>query len=184
MYPTDTVYGIGADPYNETALLRVQRAKHRLESKPLLLITYSVESVRSIVENIPPAAIPLIKEFWPGPLTLILPARPGMSTLITQNSGTVGVRIPANALSLRLTELYGGPIISTSANITGEPTPASLDEIVRTLGDGVDLYLDAGLLPLSGPSTLIDMTVTPPRILRGGAVTRNQLRTVLPEIQD
>ena len=183
VYPTDTLYGIGADPFNERALARLQSAKRRAEQKPILLITHSPDAASEVVESFSTAALVLAGEFWPGPLTLVLPARAGLARAITQDSGTVGLRIPANKTSLLLAELFGKPITSTSANLTGESTPGSVDAIEEMLGDAIDLYLDAGPLPPSRPSTIVDVTVRPPRILREGALTRDQLLSVLPDIR-
>jgi L-threonylcarbamoyladenylate synthase len=182
VYPTDTIYGIGADPGNESALRRVQQVKRRLDPKPLLLIASSLSDAGSIVRNFPPAAERLAKEFWPGPLTLVLPALPGVSQVLTQGTGTVGLRIPSSGFCLRLCALFGGPITSTSANISGEPTPATVGEMEIIFGDDIELYLDAGVLPSSPPSTLVDVSQSNVVLLREGAITRKRLNHIFPEM--
>ncbi len=183
VYPTDTLYGIGVDPFNEAALARIQSAKHRLEQKPILLITHSMDAATTVVDHFPAAALTLAEEFWPGPLTLVLPARAGLPAMVTQNSGTVGVRLPSSRLCLLLAELFGGPMTSTSANISGQSTPGTIDEIEAMLGDSIDLYLDAGPLAQGKPSTVVDATTDPPRILREGVLTRGQLTAVISDIR-
>ena len=182
IYPTDTLYGIGVDPGNEAALQRVQRIKRRFEPKPLLLIASSLSSAETVVRNFPPAALRLAKEFWPGPLTMILPAIPTLSSFVTQGTGTVGLRIPSSTFCLQLTEHFDGPITSTSANISGERTPDTIDEIESIFGDDVDLYLDAGPLPTSPPSTIVDVSGDFPRLVRQGVISQERLHQVLPEI--
>ncbi len=183
VYPTDTVYGIGVDPLNAEALERLRAAKHRLEQKPILLIAHSIDAASTAVDRFTAAALTLANAFWPGPLTLILPARSSLPVQVTQNSGTVGVRIPSSPTCLLLAELFGGPVTSTSANVAGEPTPGTVDEIETMLGESIDLYLDAGPLANRKPSTIVDMTIDPPRILRDGAVSRELLTAVNPDIR-
>ncbi len=183
VYPTDTIYGIGADPHQPAALERLQSAKQRLEQKPILLIAHSIDAARTVVDHFPPTAMTLAGALWPGPLTLVLPARAALSPMITQNSGTVGVRLPSHAFCARLAECFGRPFTSTSANISGLPTPDTVDAIEAMLGDSIDFYLDAGRLPASKPSTVVDVTTDPPRILREGAVSRGQLLALVPELR-
>ena len=182
VYPTDTIYGLGADPFNAESVARLQGAKQRFERKPILLIANSIDTVRSVVKSLSRDALQLAEKFWPGPLTLVLPARENVPMEITQGSGTVGVRIPSNPFCLRLTELFGGPITSTSANITGQSTPEEVDGIVRMLGDSVDMYLDAGRMESTTPSTIVDLSTSPPRVLRQGVIAIAQVREFIPTI--
>lgn len=182
VYPTDTIYGLGADPFNAGAVSRLQAVKQRFEAKPILLIAHSLDSVRTVVRTLSLEALQLAEQFWPGPLTLVLPARDDVPEAITQGSGTVGVRIPSNTLCLRLTELFGGPITSTSANITGQPTPPDVGGIIAMLGEAVNLYVDAGPVESVKPSTIVDLAQDPPRILREGAISCASVRAILPSI--
>lgn len=182
VYPTDTIYGLGADPFNPEAVARLQRAKQRFERKPILLIAHSIDAVRTVVKGLSRDALQLAEKFWPGPLTMVLPARENVPMEITQGSGTIGVRIPSNPFCLRLTEIYGGPITSTSANITGRPTPEEVDGIVRMLGESVELYLDAGRVASTTPSTIVDLSTVPPRVLRQGVIAVTQVQEFIPTI--
>ncbi len=183
VYPTETVYGIGADPFDEEALTRLQQAKRRAEPKPVLLIAASLTDAEPFIASMPPQAALLAEAFWPGPLTLLFAARETVSRHLTQGTGRIGVRIPSSTLCRSLAALFGRPITSTSANRTGEPTPADIAGIEAVLAPSIALYLDAGALPPSKPSTIVDLAVTPCRLMREGAVPIERIRSVIPEVK-
>ena len=177
-FPTDTAYGLGADPFNESAVRRIFEIKGRSETKPILLIANSVAMAGS-VGHLSESALALAERFWPGPLTLIVPARDTVPSLVTAGSGTVGVRLPAADFARRLMDALGKPITATSANRSGMPSTATAAEVRDQLGDSIDMLIDGGELPDRGGSTLLDMTVTPARILREGPIRAAQLSDVL-----
>lgn len=182
VYPTETLYGIGADPRSDDALMRLQKAKRRVDPKPILLVAPSLDAALPLIAAVTEEAGLLARAFWPGPLTLLFAAGTAASRHLTMGTGRVGVRVPSSDLCLKLASLFGFPITSTSANRTGEPTPADIDGIEAMLAPRVDLYLDGGALPPSRPSTVVDVGVVPPRLVREGAVSLARLRSVIPTI--
>jgi L-threonylcarbamoyladenylate synthase len=183
VYPTDTLYGIGADALNAVAVERVRRVKQRTTAKPILILVPDQGSVELLVAEIPAPARRLMDAFWPGPMTLVFRALPGLPGALTQGGSTIGVRVPSSSLCLRLLRLAGSPMTSTSANLAGEPSRGTIAEIRESLGATVDLYLDAG--PLTGvlPSTVIDVTAETPRLIREGAIAAEDLRAIVPSIE-
>jgi L-threonylcarbamoyladenylate synthase len=182
VYPTETLYGIGADASDPAAIRKVHEAKGRTERKPILVIVDSVEMMLPYVETVSLAARILMEKLWPGPLTLVFKASGLVSSELVQNTGTIGIRIPSSRLCLRLLAHLRVPLTSTSANSSGEKPLRTIKKIQGRL-TGIDLYLDAGELPESQPSTIVDVSGDIPRVLRGGAVTTESIKQVLLEIQ-
>lgn len=182
VYPTETLYGIGCSAMHRRALQRVQNLKKRAEPKPILVLVRSSEDVRQLVREIPESAGVLMKAFWPGPLTIVFPASPSVPRELTQGKGTIGIRIPSCAVCLRLLEFAGVPITSTSANLSGDSPLDTIEAMRSVLTPGIDLYLDAGTLPPSKPSTVVDVTGPSPRLLREGAIAADALQAYLPAI--
>lgn len=180
VYPTETLYGIGANALHPKALRRVRKIKRRTDPKPILVIVPDVAAAEPLIQGPDAASRTLMETFWPGPLTLVLRSSPLVPQELTLGAGTIGIRVPASTLCLRLLRMCECPITSTSANLTGQPALKTIPEIQLALAPGVDLYLDAGELPQSDPSTVVDMTVSPPRVLRRGAVPFERLREVIP----
>lgn len=177
-FPTDTAYGLGADPFNESAVRRIFEIKGRPEAKPILLIASSLE-MAGRVAHLSDTALALAERFWPGPLTIIVPARDTVPSLVTGRSGTIGVRLPDADFARRLMDAWGQPITATSANRSGMPSTVTAAEVREQLGDSIDMLIDGGELPDRGGSTLLDLTVTPARILREGPIRAAQLSDVL-----
>jgi len=175
IYPTDTIYGIGVDACNPEAVERVFQVKQRDPAKPLLVLVNSVEMAAQIAASIPPAALPLIEKFWPGPLTIIFKAGPAWTSKLTAGGGTIGIRYPRHEFCLKILELCRRPITSTSANISGEKEPRTVRDVVESFESKVDLIVDAGDLPSEKPSTIVDMTGSAPRLVREGALRREAL---------
>jgi L-threonylcarbamoyladenylate synthase len=167
IYPTDTLYAIGGRALEPEVGRKVRMAKGR-EARPLPLVAADVDQVGSLAAVLPPDALRLADRFWPGPLTLILPARPEVPDEVTAGTGTVAVRVPALALARRLCARVG-PLISTSANLSGAKSPVTCDEAVAGVGHAAALALDAGP-GLSLASTIVDLTGHPARLVRSGAV--------------
>ncbi len=182
VYPTETLYGIGANAWDGAAIAKVRALKQRMEHKPILVVAHSDEQIRSLVGEPGDVGTRLMAAFWPGPLTLVFKASKQVPDLLSRGLGTIGVRIPSSPVCLRLLELCGCPLTSTSANLTGTPPKYAVDDIRRELPRGVDLYLDGGPLPPSLPSTVVDLSVSPPHVVREGAVSRERLRAVVPAL--
>jgi L-threonylcarbamoyladenylate synthase len=169
-FPTETFYGLGASALDADAVGRVFRAKARPPDKPLLVLVDSVEMAARVAAEVPAAARALIARHWPGPLTLILPARDDVPAALTAGTGTVGVRVPGHAVARGLARAAGVPVTAPSANVHGAPSPRHAREVVEALGARVDLVLDAGPTAGGAPSTVLDVTRRPWRVVRAGAV--------------
>lgn len=170
VYPTDTFYGLGADPRNRRAVSRVFEIKGRGSDQPILLLLRDRTDVTAWTSAVTPAAERLMDRFWPGPLTLVFTARPDIFPELTGRTGTIGLRVPGNELTRALLGRAGNALTGTSANRSGSPSPRTLDEVMRELGDRIDLVIDGGVLAADRPSTVVDVTAEPPRIIRMGAV--------------
>jgi L-threonylcarbamoyladenylate synthase len=168
-YPTETFYGLGALARDARALARLAEAKLRPEGKPLPLLAGDRAQVDEVAE-LGPLALRLAAGFWPGPLTLVVPARPGLDDAVTAGSGTVGVRIPGSAVARALALAAGGAIVSTSANLSGEPPPADARALSPALLARIDHVLDAGPSPGGLPSTVVLVAGGELRLVRAGAV--------------
>lgn len=177
-FPTDTAYGLGADPFNEEAVRRIFEIKGRPEGKPILLLVDSI-SMASRVCQMSDSAHALAERFWPGPLTMILPARENVPSAVTAGTGNVGVRWPASDFALRLVGALGQPITATSANRSGIPSSVTAVEVCEQFGDSLKFVIDGGKLPARGGSTLLDLTEIPPRVLREGPIPESELSSVL-----
>jgi L-threonylcarbamoyladenylate synthase len=182
VYPTETLYGIGADAFDGEAVRRVQAVKQREEKKPVLVIIDTEDRLMQLTSEVSEVAGTLIRKFWPGPLTLVFAALPTIPAEITQGTNAIGVRLPSSALCRELVRSAGRPITSTSANLSGQPTPRTVREMQSMLREGVDLFLDAGELPESKPSTVVDVSTNLPRLLRKGAIPTERLVQVVPNL--
>ena len=179
-FPTDTVYGLGADARNETAIQRVFDIKGRPSDAPLPLLLSDISQVPSVARDLVSAARDLAERFWPGALTLVVPAIPPFSAALVQD-GFVGLRIPNDPFCLRLIERFGGPITGTSANLTGATPCMTGDDVRKQLGKKVDYILDAGRAGGGLPSTVVKVTEEGIIILREGAIPGNVIQAALDE---
>jgi L-threonylcarbamoyladenylate synthase len=168
-YPTDTFYGLAVDPRSPEAVSRLFRVKRRSPSTAIPLIAASMEQAERVA-ICSPADIRLAQRFWPGPLTLVMPARPGLADAILAGGTTVAVRVPAHPIARALASEFGWCITSTSANESGQPPAVSADDVVGAVGERIDLLLDAGRTEGGPPSTVVEMTANGPRLIRAGAV--------------
>lgn len=178
VYPTETFYGLGALASDGAALERLAAAKLRPEGKPLPLVAADraqVEQV-AVLEGV---AARLADRLWPGPLTLVLPARPGLPAAITAGSGTVGVRVPGSEVARALARMAGGALVSTSANPSGGPPPDRVEALDAALRAQVDHVLDAGPAPGGLPSTVVAVAGEALRLVRAGAVSMEQVTAAL-----
>lgn len=176
-FPTETFYGLGAHALDQAAVGRVFQAKGRPADKPLLVLVDSVEMVARVARDVPALARRLMDRYWPGPLTLVLAAHPGLPVALTAGTGTIGVRLSGHPVARALVTALGAAITAPSANPHGALSPRTADEVVASLGGRVDLVLDGGPTRGGPPSTLLDLTRTPAVVLRTGAIvpTREDL---------
>lgn len=179
-YPTDTVYGLGANVFLPQALDKIMAAKQRPDEKSLPVLIADRAHLEDLVVGITHDAAQLMAEFWPGALTVVMQKQPQLSPLL--GDSTLAVRQPNNEAILALLDAAGCPLTGTSANRSGMPPATTATEAVHQLGGAVDLILDGGPAPGNTPSTVIDCTVQPARILRQGAVTRSALAAVLGDL--
>lgn len=173
--PTETFYGILADAYSLKAVKRLVKLKERAYGNPIPLLAGDTITVTKAVAFIPPIFKSLTERFWPGPLTLVLQAAQGLPEGITAGTGSVGIRIPAQSPALDLTKYFRGPLTATSANFTGEPSPRSVRDLDEALVQGVDLVIDGGWTQGGQPSTVLNLTVNPPELIRRGVLGKEIL---------
>lgn len=172
VYPTDTIYGLGCAPDNPGAVERLFRIKGRAAEKGVLLVVPDVEWARALCSSIPAAFDRLSEAFWPGPVTFLLPARDDLSPLIIGDRGLVGLRNPGSGYLHLLMEMIPGPLISTSANVSGQPPSGRVTKLRRQLAGKVDLFVDGGDVGEVVASTVVDLSVSPPRVVRAGALAQ------------
>ncbi|MGZ4794621.1 MAG: L-threonylcarbamoyladenylate synthase [Acidimicrobiia bacterium] len=178
-FPTETVYGLGADATNDDALRRLFVVKGRPASHPLIVHLGATAALDEWAGSVPDVARALAARFWPGPLTLVLAAGPAVSRVATGGLDTVGLRVPAHPLALALLDAFGGAIAAPSANRFGRVSPTTADAVRRDLGNDVDLVLDGGPCAVGVESTIVDCTTDEVRVLRLGGVTLEMLAAVL-----
>jgi L-threonylcarbamoyladenylate synthase len=169
-YPTDTLYGLGADVFNEVVLQRVFTIKGRPRGLALPVLVDGWERVQMVAAEASQTAERLARQFWPGPLTLVLPKSPHLSDLVTGGRDTVAVRHPNHWVPQELVAELGHPITGTSANLSGQRDLLTVDEIRKYLGGLVDYITDCGPAPQGTPSTVVDVTEGKPKLLREGAI--------------
>ncbi len=169
-YPTDTFYGLGADPRNGSAVERLFDIKGRQVDQPILLLISDSAGIGEWAAEVPPRAAEIMKRYWPGPLTLIFRAKPDVLPELTAGTGTIGLRIPGNALTRDLLRFIGHALTGTSANLAGWPSPRTAQETAGAVGNLVDLVLDGGETVGGKPSTVVDVSADTPRVVREGAV--------------
>lgn len=178
-FPTETVYGLGADAANPEAAERIFAAKGRPPTNPLIVHVPDVDAVRALVRAWPPTAQRLATALWPGPLTLVLPKAPRIPDIVTAGLPTVAVRVPAHPVAQALLRATGRPIAAPSANRFTELSPTRAEHVVRSLGATVDLVLDAGPTPVGIESVVVDLTTDPPTLLRPGILSPDELAEIV-----
>ncbi len=178
-FPTESFYGLAVSVENEKAIQRLFDVKKRRSDQPILILVPSVERLDQIALHIPKIARLLMSRFWPGALTLIFEAEPNLSQVLTAGTGKIGVRLSSHPIATALAEAVGMPITGTSANISGEPACSSAKEVHHSLGEKIDFILDGGKTAGGKGSTILDVTVDPPQILREGMVSREKIMECL-----
>ncbi|MBN1541473.1 threonylcarbamoyl-AMP synthase [candidate division KSB1 bacterium] len=178
-YPTDTVYGIGCNAFDFSAVNRIYALKNRDHSKAMILIAADLIQIRDLVKEIPESAEILADNFWPGPLTIVFELSGKFTDLAVRKSNTVAIRIPDSTICLSLLKSCGFPIVSTSANRSGQPESLTAEQVIETFGNELDLIVDGGPTPSTLTSTVVDITREKPKILREGALSALEINTVL-----
>lgn len=177
--PTDTVYGLACDSLNPDAIAAIYEAKGRPPQKALPLLMADETQIEIVVREIPPIAQTLIQQFMPGALTIVLPAKPHLPPILTAGGDTVAVRIPDNEVVRHLARELGYPLAVSSANQSGDADSRTAQEVFERVGFNIALILDGGITPDKGSSTVLNLTTTPPRILREGPISRAMLQSWL-----
>ena len=178
-FPTETVYGLGADASNPDAVRRIFQAKGRPADHPLIVHIPSIDSLNDWALTVPDAAHQLAARFWPGPLAMILNKRPEVPLVVTGGQDTVGLRMPDHPVALRLLRAFGGGIAAPSANRFCRISPTQAAHVEEELGDAVDLILDGGACQVGVESTIVDLSGNRPKLLRPGHITRLEIEAVL-----
>ena len=182
-FPTETVYGLGADALNPVAVAKIFEAKNRPLNDPLIVHIADKEDLLRLSAEVYKITLDLVDEFWPGPLTLVLKKSQDMPSIVTAGLETVAVRMPDHPVALSLIRESQTPIAAPSANIFGKPSSTTAQHVLDDLNGRVDLILDAGRTNVGVESTILDLTQTPFRILRPGGVSLESLRTIIPDIE-
>jgi L-threonylcarbamoyladenylate synthase len=177
--PTETFYGLAADAFDPVAMGRVNRLKRKPADAPVLLLLADAAQAEQVSDRLPDEFVPLAEKFWPGPLTLVVPAAPEVPEEVTGSRGTVAVRVPGLALPRRLAGILGRPLSGPSANRTGEPPCSTAPCVARTFPEGLAVILDGGPSAGGAPSTILDLSGERPRVLREGLLPLSALRPFL-----
>lgn len=183
LFPTETVYGIGANALNDEAVKKIFIAKGREQDNPLILHISDMEMLSQITENISELEYKLMDNFWPGPFTIVLNKKEGIANVATCNGDTVGVRMPSNKIAHDLIKKSGCPIAAPSANISGKPSGTKLEDIIEELQDKVDYVLDGGESDIGLESTVVRVIDNEVRILRPGKITKEDIEKVVSEVK-
>jgi tRNA threonylcarbamoyl adenosine modification protein (Sua5/YciO/YrdC/YwlC family) len=179
--PTDTVYGVGADAFDATAVADLLAAKGRGRDMPVPVLVGSWDTIEGLITYVPTPTRALIEAFWPGGLTLVVEHAPSLAWDLGDARGTVAVRMPLHPVAIELLDRTG-PLAVSSANRSGQPAALTVDEAEEQLGTSVQVYLDGGAVTSGVASTIVDVTTETPRVLREGAVTVDDLRRVVPSV--
>ncbi len=179
-FPTDTFYGLGADPFNPDALSRIFQIKQRPADKPLLVLIHSLDQLADLTQEVTDSARQLMERFWPGPLTLIFKAAAGLPDALTAGTGTLGIRLPGHPFTRELLETLDRPLTAPSANISNAQELQTARQVENTLGEKLNLIVDGGPAPGGKVSTILDTITNPPTLIREGALSRSDLESVLP----
>jgi len=178
-FPTDTVYGVGAHAYQPAAVARLYTAKVRPEGKAIPLLLGDAADIERVSRDLPRLTQRLMDAVWPGALTLVVPRNPGLPDIVTAGGPTVAVRLPDHPLPRALARALGAPLAATSANLSGQAEASSAADVMAQLDGRIDLLLDGGRCPGGVPSSVVDLTVQPPAILRQGALDPELLQRLL-----
>lgn len=176
-FPTRCLYGLGADAFNAEAVARIFRIKQRSRRNPILILIDQTSRLEQLVSQISPAAGRLMEHFWPGRMTLVFKAREAVPPYLTAGSGKIGIRLPGHPVAAALVQALQTPLTGTSANLSGSPGCRRIEDLEFQIANRLDLILDAGALKGGRGSTVVDVTVDPPKILREGEVSAAEILT-------
>jgi len=182
-FPTETVYGLGANARDGHAVARIFQAKGRPQDNPLIVHIANPADLQAVVADITDDAWALARAFWPGPLTIILPVREGIAREVTAGGDTVAVRMPSHPVAMALIRAAGLPIAAPSANISGRPSPTRADHVWADLAGRIEMIVDGGPAGIGVESTVLDLTSSPPLVLRPGGVSVEELRRIVPDVR-
>jgi L-threonylcarbamoyladenylate synthase len=182
-FPTETVYGLGANALDPAAVGRIFEVKGRPPWNPLIVHVAEAAAARNLTTAWPEAATRIAERYWPGPVTLVLPKSSVVPSLVTAGLGTVAIRVPAHPVALALVRAAGVPIAAPSANRFTELSPTRAEHVEKSLGGRVDMILDGGKTEVGIESAVIDLTADPPRLLRHGAIAIDELQRLLPTLE-
>lgn len=177
--PTDTLYGLAADPFNPKAVDRVFAAKGRVDAQAVALVASDAAQVLARLGPLTPMARRLADHFWPGPLTILMIASNVLAPRVSAGTGLVGVRVPDHRVTRELCRLASLPLVATSANLSGEPPSHDPDDVAAAFGDSIDVLVDSGPTPGGPPSTIVDATGASPRLIRAGAISLERIEQCL-----
>ncbi|MCF6463924.1 threonylcarbamoyl-AMP synthase [Clostridium sp. Cult1] len=183
-FPTETVYGLGANGLDEEAVKKIFIAKGRPQDNPLILHVSSIEDVKPLVKSISKEAEILMKRFWPGPLTILFRKSNKVPNIITAGLDTVAIRMPNHPIAIELIKNSGVPIAAPSANTSGKPSPTSADHVIEDLYGKVHMIIDGGNTGVGLESTVLDLTEKIPMILRPGGITLEDLQKIIPQVEE
>ncbi|MFC1962443.1 L-threonylcarbamoyladenylate synthase [Chloroflexota bacterium] len=178
-FPTDTVYGLGADAFHNEAVERIYSIKERPHSQPFPILVADLSQAEAVAESWTPLASLLAQRFWPGALTLLLPKAKTVPSILSGEKGAIGVRLPHHPIPLALIKGLGNPIVGTSANRSGQRSPLTAQEVHLQLDNRLDLVIDGGRCPGGVESTVVDVTEAVPRIVRKGAISEEVIEAFL-----
>jgi len=181
-FPTDTVYGVGAHAFQPEAVAALYAVKNRPTTKAIPILVAQNEDMARVARRVPAVAWELVERFWPGGLTLVLPRAEKVPSIVTAGGDTVAIRCPNHPIPLALANAIGAPLAATSANLSGQPSPTTARQVVEQLAGRVPLIIDGGLCPGGVPSTVVDLSLSPPRLLREGAIPAEALCDLLPNL--
>jgi L-threonylcarbamoyladenylate synthase len=181
-FPTDTVYGVGAHAFQPDAVAALYAVKNRPTSKAIPILVAQNEDMARVARHVPAVAWELAERFWPGGLTLVLLRAEKVPSVVAAGGDTLAIRCPDHPVPLALANAIGAPLAATSANLSGQPSPTTARQVVEQLAGRVPLIIDGGQCPGGVPSTVIDLSVSPPRLLRAGAVLAEELCDLLPDL--
>ncbi len=182
-FPTETVYGLGANGLNERAVAGIYQAKGRPSDNPLILHIADCREVEKLAREVPANARVLMEKYWPGPLTVVLARTKAVPDIVTGGLNTVAIRLPASVVARELIRLAGAPVAAPSANTSGRPSPTNAQDVLTDLNERIDAVLDAGPCTIGVESTVIDCTTPVPTLLRPGGVTLEMLMDTLGEVE-
>jgi L-threonylcarbamoyladenylate synthase len=181
-FPTDTVYGVGANAFERYAVRQIFKVKQRPVDKAIPVFITQIDDLNQVARDVPNTAWSLLERFWPGALTVVLPKSPHLPVDVTAGRDFVAVRLPDHPLCLELVVKVGRPLAVTSANLSGQPSPTTAEEVAAQLGGRIPLILDGGPTATPHPSSIVDLSVQPPRLLREGDLSLQVLREVVADL--